>query len=91
MRLRQNKGRGFYGVIAIATLGGVVLCFTPTDPVRELFWSAIVNGVIAVISRLAVREETMGVHVIGRRLRWRGWLATAAKAATVLAMLITLG
>ena len=95
LRLRQNEGHGFYGVIAIATLGGVILCFTPTDPVRELFWSAIVNGVIAVpimavMMRLASREQTMGVHVIGRRLRWLGWLATAAMAATVLAMLITL-
>jgi Mn2+/Fe2+ NRAMP family transporter len=94
LRLDRGEGRGFYGVIAAATLVGVGLCFTPTDPVRELFWSAVLNGVIAVpimaiMVLLASRGEIMGEHVIGRRLRWLGWLATTAMAATVLAMLVT--
>lgn len=94
-RLGQNEGRGFYGVIAFATLGGVFLCFTPADPVQELFWSAVLNGVIAVpimvvMMLLATRRDTMGEHAIGRRLRALGWLATAAMAATVVAMLVTL-
>lgn len=95
LRLDKGEGRGFYGVIAVATLVGVALCFTPTDPVRELFWSAVLNGVIAVpimviMMLLATRTDTMGEHVIGRRLRALGWLATAAMAATVLAMLVTI-
>lgn len=94
-RLDKGEGRGFYGVIAAATVGGVILCFTPADPVRELFWSAVLNGVIAVpimavMMLLASRADTMGVHVIGRRLRWLGWIATAMMAVTVLAMLVTL-
>lgn len=94
LRLDQGEGRGFYSVIAVATVGGVVLCFTPTDPVKELFWAAVVNGVIAVpimavMMMLAGRRDTMGEHVIGRRLRWLGWTATGAMAATVAAMLIT--
>jgi NRAMP (natural resistance-associated macrophage protein)-like metal ion transporter len=93
-RLDQGEGRGFYGVIAAATVGGVLLCFTPTDPVKELFWSAVLNGVIAVpimvvMMLLASREKTMGAYVIGTRLRWLGWIATAVMAATVGAMLIT--
>ena len=40
-RLDRGEGRGFYGVIAAATVGGVILCFTPVDPVRELFCSAV--------------------------------------------------
>lgn len=36
-RLERGEGRGFYSVIAAATVGGVILCFTPTDPVKELF------------------------------------------------------
>ncbi len=95
LRLEKSEGRGFYGVIAAATVGGVVLCFTPTDPVKELFWSAVINGVIAVpimvvMMLLASRRATMGEHVIGTRLRWLGWLATAAMAATVVAMLVTI-
>ena len=94
-RLDRGEGRGFYSVIAAATVGGVLLCFTPVDPVKELFWSAVLNGVIAVpimvvMMLLASRASTMGQHVIGARLRWLGWLATAAMAATVLAMLLTL-
>jgi len=95
LRLDRGEGRGFYGVIAVATVGGVILCFTPADPVKELFWSAVANGVIAVpimivMMLLAGRRDTMGEHVIGQRLRWLGWAATGAMAATVAAMLITL-
>jgi NRAMP (natural resistance-associated macrophage protein)-like metal ion transporter len=94
-RLDRGEGQGFYGVIAAATVGGVALCFTPTDPVKELFWSAVLNGVIAVpimvvMMVLASRRATMGEHVIGPRLRWLGWAATAAMAATVGAMFATL-
>jgi NRAMP (natural resistance-associated macrophage protein)-like metal ion transporter len=94
LQLDEGEGRGFYGIIAAATLGGVVLCFTPTDPVKELFWSAVLNGVIAVpimavMMLLASRKDTMGEHTIGKRLRRLGWLATAVMAATVLAMFAT--
>ena len=93
-RLDKGEGRGFYGVIAVATVGGVILCFTPTDPVRELFWAAVINGVIAVpimivMMLLASRADTMGVNVIGPRLRWLGWIATTVMAATVIAMFTT--
>ena len=91
LRLEQGEGRGFYGVVAAATLGGVALCFTPMDPVRELFWSAVINGVIAVpimavMMLLATRHAVMGEHVIGRRLRRMGWAATTAMCLTVLAL-----
>lgn len=93
-RLDKGEGRGFYGVVAAATIGGVILCFTPVDPVRELFWSAVLNGVIAVpimvvMMLLASRTETMGPHVISLRLRWLGWTATAAMTMTVVAMIAT--
>jgi Mn2+/Fe2+ NRAMP family transporter len=94
LRLDRGEGRGFYGVIAVATVGGVLLCFSPMDPVRGLFWAAVLNGVIAVpimavMMLLATRRATMGEHVIGRRLRALGWLATAAMAATVVALFAT--
>jgi Mn2+/Fe2+ NRAMP family transporter len=91
LRLERGEGRGFYGVMAAATLGGVLLCFLPMDPVRQLFWAAVVNGVIAVpimavMMRLATDPAVMGPHVIGRRLRRIGWIATSAMALTVLAL-----
>lgn len=93
-RLDRGEGRGFYGVIAAATLGGVILCFTPMDPVNELFWSAVLNGVIAVpimvvMMLIATNPRVMGANVIGRRLRALGWVATVAMAATVAAMLVS--
>jgi Mn2+/Fe2+ NRAMP family transporter len=62
--------------------------------VKELFWSAVINGVIAVpimavMMLLATRADAMGQHVIGKHLRWLGWLATALMAGTVIAMLVT--
>jgi NRAMP (natural resistance-associated macrophage protein)-like metal ion transporter len=95
LRLDKGEGRGFYGVIAAATVGGVVLCFTPTDPVKELFWSAVINGVIAVpimavMMLLASRPAIMGDHAISARLRRMGWAATAVMAAAVMAMLATI-
>lgn len=89
LRLERGEGRGFYGVVAAATLGGVALCFTAMDPVKELFWSAVFNGVTAVpimtaMMVLASRPSAMQGHAIGRRLRVMGWLATAVMALTVL-------
>ena len=46
--LRLEDGKEFYAIISFATLGGVALNFTPIDPIKALFWSAVINGVIAV-------------------------------------------
>jgi NRAMP (natural resistance-associated macrophage protein)-like metal ion transporter len=95
LRLDKGEGRGFYGVVAVATLGGVALCFTSIDPVKALFASAVLNGMIAVpimvvMMLLAARPAVMGRHVLSPRLRWLGWLATLAMGGTVVAMLATL-
>ena len=94
LRLDHGEGRRFYGVIAAATIGGVILCFTPADPVKELFWTAVINGVVAVpimavLMRLASNPRVMGAHVISRRVRWLGWLTTALMGATVVGMFLT--
>ena len=95
LRLDNEEGRGFYSVIAAATVGGVILCFTPMDPVKELFWASVLNGVIAVpimtvMMLLATRRATMGAHVVGSGLRWLGWTATLVMALTVVAMVISM-
>jgi NRAMP (natural resistance-associated macrophage protein)-like metal ion transporter len=90
LKLQRGEGRGFYAVIGAATLVGVGLCFTPMDPMKELFWSAVLNGVVAVpvmvvMMLLASSRRTMGEHAIGPRLRALGWAATALMALTLLA------
>ncbi|HEY8880150.1 MAG TPA: divalent metal cation transporter [Roseateles sp.] len=92
LRLERGEGRGFYAVIAAATLGGVALCFAPLDPVRALFWAAVFNGISAVpimaaMMVLATSKSIMGEHVIGPKLRRMGWAATGVMALTALALL----
>ena len=88
------EAKEFYAIIAFATLGGTMLDFTPIDPIKALFWSAVINGVIAVpimivMMLMAVRPEVMGPFVIRRRLQFLGWLATVAMALAVVTMLVT--
>src|ERR1700682_5367733 len=45
---KLHEARGFYAIVAFATLGGVALTFSPMDPIKALFWSAVINGVISV-------------------------------------------
>jgi NRAMP (natural resistance-associated macrophage protein)-like metal ion transporter len=94
MDMKVHEALEFYGIIAIATAGGVALNFTHLDPMRALVWSAEINGVIAVpimaiMMLLASREDIMGRFVIRPRLRGLGWSATAVMAVTVVAMIVT--
>jgi NRAMP (natural resistance-associated macrophage protein)-like metal ion transporter len=86
----------FYAIIIGATAIGTARCFTNIDPMRALYWSAVVNGVISVpimvvVMLLAARPAVMGKLVISRRLRVLGWLCTGLMAAAVLAMFVTMG
>jgi len=86
--------RGFYAVIAVSTLVGVGLNVVHLDPVRALFWSAVVNGVVAaplmvVIMLLAGRKDVMGEFTLPRRLKLLGWCATAVMAAVTVGMFVT--
>src|SRR6202453_2624698 len=45
---RPRETRGFYGVIAISVLAGLVIHYSPIHPMKALFWSAVINGVVAV-------------------------------------------
>jgi NRAMP (natural resistance-associated macrophage protein)-like metal ion transporter len=92
--LKLLEAREFYTIIALATLGGVALDFSPIDPIRALFWSAVVNGVIAVpimvvMMLLADDPKVMGTFAVTRRLKAFGWLATGTMAAAVAAMFAT--
>ncbi|HXS54085.1 MAG TPA: divalent metal cation transporter [Usitatibacter sp.] len=89
------EARGFYGILAAATLIGVAVDFTSIDPIKALIWSAVVNGVIAVpimvvMMLLAVKPDVMGSFVVKRRLLVLGWISTAVMAAAVVAMIATL-
>jgi Mn2+/Fe2+ NRAMP family transporter len=91
--LKLHQARGFYLIVGLATLGGVVLDVVKLDPIKALFWAAVINGVVAVpvmitMLLLATRRSVMGAFAITRRLQVGGWLATSAMAAAVVAMLV---
>ena len=88
---RPERARAFYAMIALATLAGAALNVVGLDPVKALFWSAVVNGVVAVpvmaaMLVLACRPAVMGPFVLGPVLRGFGWAATAVMAAAAVGM-----
>ena len=93
---RPGRARAFYGTIVVATLVGAMLNFSPLDPIKALFWSAVINGVVAVpimvmIMLMASRRQVMGQFTLTPWLMSLGWLATAAMAAAAIGMFATWG
>jgi NRAMP (natural resistance-associated macrophage protein)-like metal ion transporter len=93
LELKAKDARGFYGVIAVAVLAGLSIEFTPIDPFKALFWSAVINGVVAVpllavITILASKKSVMGQFVAGRGVRVLGWITTVVMGLAALAMLL---
>lgn len=89
---RAAQARGFYATLCASVLVGVVLNLNEVDPVRELLWAAVINGIaavpiMAVTLHMAASRALMGRFAIGRRLRWVGWTATALMAVASVAFL----
>jgi NRAMP (natural resistance-associated macrophage protein)-like metal ion transporter len=84
LELPANRALGFYGIVGASTLGGVVLVSAQLDPIKMLFWTAVINGVIAVpIMGAMMFVVSGGAITLPRWLRWLGWLATALMALSV--------
>jgi Mn2+/Fe2+ NRAMP family transporter len=93
---KPKRAKAFYGTIAAATVIGGLLNFSPLDPIKALFWSAVINGIVAVpvmfmIMRLATSRKTMGRFCISKTLSVFGWLATLVMALAVTGMFATWG
>ena len=83
---RPLKAKAFYATIAVSTMAGVGLNFTALDPVKALYWSAVVNGILAapvmaVLMLVACDARIMGRLVLPAPLRLAGWAATAIMLA----------
>ena len=90
-RYTPRQARGFYATTALATALAVALNFTSLNPIRALYWSAVLNGVIAVpllaaVMYLATRARVMGPLQLPAGLRTLGWTATAVMAASVVGL-----
>jgi NRAMP (natural resistance-associated macrophage protein)-like metal ion transporter len=86
------QARGFYSVIGAAVILGLGIDWSPLDPIQALYWSAVLNGVIAVpmmaaLMVVASSRRKMGDFRARGLLSWLGWLSTVVMAAATLTML----
>lgn len=86
-----GEARGFYGVIIVSMVVAIAVLFSPLDPIKALFWSAVLNGIIAVpimaaMMLLASRRDEMGVFVATPLQRVLGWAATTVMAFAAIAL-----
>lgn len=84
---------GFYAVIGLATLLGIGISVSDLDPIKALFYSAVINGFVAVpimVSMMLVahRHDLLGRFTARRMLLGLGWAATLVMAAAALAMVV---
>ena len=88
------QAKEFYVAIALATMIGAALNFTPINPIKALYWSAAINGVVAVpvmavMMMMTGDDNVMGKFTIKGALLIIGWFATGAMTASVIGMLLT--
>jgi len=95
LQKKLEQAPRFYVILAAATLLGLALNFMKVDPIQALFWSAIINGVVAVpvmvvTMLLASNRKVMGQFVIPPGLRSIGWIATVVMALASVGLFATL-
>jgi NRAMP (natural resistance-associated macrophage protein)-like metal ion transporter len=93
---KPKRAIAFYSVLAFCVLIGIALNFTALDPIKALYWSAVVNGVLAppvmvLLMVLVRRKKVMGELQVEGWLYWLGWLATAAMALSIVGMAFSIG
>ena len=93
---KPRRAPAFYATIAVATLVGIGLNFSAIDPIKALFWSAVVNGVVAtpimvMMMVLSSSKKVMGDFTLPTGLKLVGWVATAVMALASVAMFATWG
>lgn len=93
LELEPRLAKRFYAIIVLAPVIGLALGFTSLDPIKALYWSAVINGVVSVpimvlMMKMASPPRIMGEFRIRGVLRTGGWLATAVMGVAVAAMLV---
>src|SRR5215210_1689285 len=92
---KPKRAKAFYGTIIAATAIGALMNFSPVNPIKALFWAAVINGIVAVpvmavMMILSTKTAIMGRFTVHGPLRFFGWLATAAMAAAAAALGLSL-
>lgn len=95
LALDPREGKAFYATIALATVIGTVLNFTPVDPIKALYYSAIINGVVAVpvlvaMMLLARDRKVMGKFYVTGPIFVLGWITVLVMTAASVMMILQL-
>jgi Mn2+/Fe2+ NRAMP family transporter len=90
---KATDARGFYGVITVSVLAGLVIQYSPISPMKALFWSAVINGVVAVplmivIILLVSKSAVMGDYTASRPIIILAWIATLVMGLAAVRMFI---
>jgi NRAMP (natural resistance-associated macrophage protein)-like metal ion transporter len=90
---RPDAARGFYAVIGVAMMVGLALDFAGLNAVKMLFWSAVLNGVLApplvvLVVMLTSDRRVMGKRVNSRSMRWLGWICAMVMGVAAVAMFV---
>jgi NRAMP (natural resistance-associated macrophage protein)-like metal ion transporter len=91
LEMPASRALGFYGIVGAATLGGGVLAVTRIDPIAMLFWTAVINGIVAVpimIAMMVVVSSRIGRQsfALPRSILILGWIAVVLMTAAVAAL-----
>jgi NRAMP (natural resistance-associated macrophage protein)-like metal ion transporter len=92
---QPRRAIAFYSVLALSVGLGVALNFTPLDPIRALYWSAVVNGVLAapvmvMLMLLVGNRKVMGDLAVGGWLYGLGWASTIVMAVSSAGMFVSM-
>jgi Mn2+/Fe2+ NRAMP family transporter len=92
---KPNRAKLFYGTIAMTTLGGALMQYVGIDPVRALYWSAVINGILAaplmaIMMLIVTNPRAMGHLTLGLRGAILGWAATGIMVVTTALFFVTI-
>jgi Mn2+/Fe2+ NRAMP family transporter len=90
---KAQDARGFYSVIAMSVLAALLIQYSPISPMKALFWSAIINGVVAVplmvvIILIASRKSVIGAYTASGYIVVLGWIGAAIMGFAAALMLV---
>ena len=86
---KPTEAKAFYAIVAVATLVGMIINFTPLNPIKALYWAAVLNGIVSVpvmvtMLLMAANPKVMGRFTVTGPLRAIGWVATVVMGVSAL-------
>jgi NRAMP (natural resistance-associated macrophage protein)-like metal ion transporter len=92
---KPMQAKAFYATLTLATMTGASMNFLPISPIKALYWSAVINGVVAVPVMMTLMHMTANPRIMGKfsvhhGLRFVGWVSTGVMAVAAIAMFIAM-